>query len=147
MREIEFRGKDDESGKFVYGYYQLERDMRRKAPFLLKPSISWEEDGILFSSYIIPETLGQYTGLTDKNGTKIFEGDVIKGVAYSSEWVGTVVWINEIASFGVMYSHRTDPTTIENSSLFKALRIGMNNEYCAEVIGNIYDNPELLKEH
>lgn len=138
MRDIIFRAKTVDDSEWKHGDLIT---VKRENLCGIK------ENSVLGLKHLcISETVGEYTGLSDKNGTKIFEGDVIKGVAYSSEWVGTVVWINEIASFGVMYRNRTDPTTIENSSLFKALRIGMNNEYCAEVIGNIYDNPELLAE-
>ena len=138
MRDIIFRAKTVDGSEWKYGDLIT---VKRENLCGIK------ENSVLGIKHLCKSgTIGEYTGLSDKNGTKIFEGDVIKGVAYSSEWVGTVVWINEIASFGVMYSHRTDPTTIENSSLFKALKIGMNNEYCAEVIGNIYDNPELLAE-
>ncbi len=49
MREILFRGKDDESGKFVRGYYGLERDMRWEGNCCLKPSITWEENGVMMT--------------------------------------------------------------------------------------------------
>lgn len=94
--------------------------------------------------YIDPKTLGQFTGLTDKNGTKIFEGDIVKGTAYSGKFVGIIVWIDEIGGFGVRYRKRQEATAWENSSILKCASKGRTDEFTAEIIGNIYDNPELI---
>lgn len=125
MREILYRGKRVDTGEWVEGYY-------------IKATHHWHEHGIhedwiavdtiqnggwcnVRGKYaVIPETVGQYTGLTDKNGTKIFEGDIL-----SSEWG----YKGEVGLFSIGYAF------IE--CLF--------NEDC-EIIGNIHDNPELLKE-
>lgn len=88
------------------------------------------------------KTIGQYTGLTDKNGAKIFEGDIVKGTAYSATRIGVIVWIDEISSFGVRYDQNL--TAWVNSSILRCAAIGKTDEFAAEVIGNIYDNPELL---
>ena len=133
MRDILFRGKDDESGKFIYGYYGLERDMRKKIPFILKPSIAWEEDGILFSSFVIPETVGQFTGLADKNGTKIFEGDIVRR---------TCININ----FDYIVKYNIDLGEFELEFIKDGGSLAMFHGIDGEVIGNIYDNPELLKK-
>lgn len=91
---------------------------------------------------VIPETIGQYTGLTDKNGKKIFEGDIVDGIAYACEWKGVIVWIPQIASFGLNHGH---DTAWENCTILKRAARGMNDEFSAEIIGNIHDNPELLE--
>lgn len=96
---------------------------------------------------VYSDTVGQYTGITDKNGNKIFEGDIVKGVAYSNERIGVIVWIDEIASFGIRYRKRNDPTAWENSSILKQIQAGRKDQFAAEIIGNIYDNPELLEVH
>ena len=130
MREILFRGKRVkkycESEDWTYGV----------------PYIDNEGDCIMTddcSKFVVQsETVGQYTGLTDKNGTKIFEGDIVKIKDYSkgcalnyeqptSNWV--VRWNDKYAQF-----------TIDYMSLLPYKHF---NE--SEVIGNIHDNPELLK--
>lgn len=90
------------------------------------------------------KTIGQYTGLTDKNGVKIFEGDIVKGIAYSVTKIGVIVWIDEISSFGVRYVNAPNPTAWENSSILRCVSMGKTDEFAAEVIGNIYDSPALL---
>lgn len=113
MREILFRGKqkysEGEYGEWVYGNLCQniygEWVIQRIDDFPCK--------------VIAENTIGQYTGLTDKNGTKIFEGDIL-----SSEWG----YKGEVGLFSIGYAFM--------ECLF--------DEDC-EVIGNIYDNPELLK--
>lgn len=91
-----------------------------------------------------PETVGQFTGVTDKNETMIFEGDIVKGIAYSITKIGVIVWIDEISSFGVRYAQNL--TAWENSSILRCVSMGKTDEFAAEVIGNIHNNPELLGE-
>ena len=128
MREILFRGKAITSKKWIYGDLLQYADVAQ----------IWEdtEQG-KFNVLVIAETVGQYTGLTDKTGKKIFEGDVVE---YSEididgsdiKGKGVLRWNDNTASFEI------------SCGLF-----GVN--FCqallsqVEVIGNIYDNPELLK--
>lgn len=133
MREILFRGKRTDNGEWCEGYLSKSRDENKQ----LKLCIDHEEKGVMCSSIVIPETVGQYTGLTDRNGKKIFEGDIVKaqddiyGSVYCEGIVGTVLF-DETAFF------IETPNIVDTVYLF--------NE-CAvyEVIGNIHDNPELLK--
>ena len=127
MREILFRGKDPESGEWHYGYYIKRNDGDRGALIL--------EDYYLESYEIVKhETVGQYTGLTDKNGAKIFDGDILEGdledrLDPGAKWRSIVVW----GTFGWMCKGRQTLPMDE----FDILE--------GEVIGNIYDNPELVK--
>lgn len=144
-REILFRGKRKDNGRWVEGYYQQRYDAFENIQHL----IFWAKSYTVWEYVEVdPGSICQYTGLTDKHGRKIFEGDIVKGVAYSIDFIGYIVWIDTIAGFGVRYfnKHR-EPTAWENSSILKAIqRWKQPNEFQAEVIGNIFDNPELLNQ-
>ena len=149
MREILFRGKRTGNEKWICGHL-LEQNIPDCHSYIVM-SIIAELDNRHIEimdfdiNEVIPETVGQYTGLTDKNGVKIFEGDIVKGIAYSVERIGVIVWIDEIASFGVRYFKSVNSTTWENSSILRCASMGKTDEFAAEIIGNIHDNPEILK--
>lgn len=118
MREILFRGKHTLTGNWCEGFLVKTGDHFR---------ISTKNDMISFG--VVPETVGQYTGLTDKNGKKIFEGDIVTMPAYHVGRHKTVVYF-ERGKFAVDGSH----------CYFK--------DICPrnmEVVGNIHDNPDLLR--
>lgn len=127
MREILFRGKCFHTEEWVEGYLGIEVPDE-----LVIQQFSYDEyfkSNCIDQYSVKPETIGQYTGLTDKNGTKIFEGDICwfyGGDYYSRLWEQ-----NAIVAI-------TDMTDDEQTHYLN------NAEYC-EVIGNIHDNPELLK--
>ena len=130
MREILFRGKCFNTEEWVEGYLGIEVPDE-----LVIQQFSYDEyfkSNCIDQYSVKPETIGQYTGLTDKNGTKIFEGDICwfyGGDYYSGLWEQ---WEqNAIVAI-------TDMTDDEQTHYLN------NAEYC-EVIGNIHDNPELLK--
>lgn len=122
MREILFRGKRVDNGEWVYG------DL-----------IHVDDSG--FDNYIefevIPETVGQYTGLTDKNGKKIFEGDIL-AVETSN------ISVECDGYFKVGYDNGTAAFVCEAYNYC----ITFDNVYGkdVEVVGNVFDNPELIKE-
>lgn len=142
MRESLFRGKRKDNGEWIYGYYCVFNGMIH----CIYTGYAETDCGDIYPDYyeVDPETVGQYTGLTDKNGVKIFEGDIVKGTAYSATTIGVIVWIDEISSFGVRRVNAPNPTAWENSSILRCVSLGKTDEFAAEVIGNIYDNPELL---
>jgi uncharacterized phage protein (TIGR01671 family) len=128
MREILFRGKPVNKvygNGFIYGSLGVIRE----GLVAIYNCLEFTED---IRQLIIPETVGQYTGLNDKNGTKIFEGDIVK----YGDTINKVVFEqrNGTAYFGVVMD---DTETWHFCHLTSAA--GM------EVIGNIHDNPELLE--
>lgn len=130
MREILFRGKRVDNGEWTYG------DLLTPTDIMDVWEIS-ENTGMGNRYEIDPETVGQYTGLTDKNGKKIFEGDIVELTYYTlpeeRKVMAEVAYEEESAAF-VLYSFGT-----ENK--------GICGEICNtnKVIGNIYDNPEMLE--
>lgn len=130
MREIIFRGKRKDNGEWVYGNLITDGEdvfILVKEDLLKGLDVGGWIDGA--QSYeVIPETVGQYTGLTNKNGTKIFEGDILKGLYANGN--AEVEMINGSWA-GYAGKGWTD--------------IGYVVER-VEVIGNAHDNPELLQD-
>lgn len=130
MREILFRGKRVDNGEWVYGNLLIKSNDTLSDYLYQIVLISMHEEVSPFD-FVIPETVGQYTDLTDKNGKKIFEGDIINGYYSKGEKYienSVVEWSNLFIAWNVN----------EHVSLF-----GPGLCYY-EVIGNIHDNPELL---
>lgn len=120
MREILFRGKRVYNGEWAYGSLILWKD--GDAEICVSSTEEREEQ----SKFIVhPETVGQYTGLTDKNGEKVFDGDILEAITGNP--VGEPIVVNVVVNLDD-YELMWD---IEHS-------------YEIEVIGNIHDNPELL---
>lgn len=127
MREILFRGKRTDNGEWVEG--DLVQIPYRQWCGIVPQTAHTEVHTI------DPETLGQYTGMIDKNGRKIFDGDIVKmgllcfdGVRYDI----TKVWYGyHNGTRGFFYGNGRDVLVLSQRR--------------AEVIGNAYDNPELLK--
>lgn len=143
MREILFRGKRIDNGEWAYGNFvmdateQVQRENIPLEPILADGFIRRYElaQQKIVMHEIDRETIGQYTGLTDKNGKKIFEGDIVTGLFLFGLSVNSVVTFKD-GAFGLEW-YRGDIKT------FSAFTSICNVEY--EVIGNIHDNSELLK--
>lgn len=136
MREILFRGQRTDNDEWIKGYLHkidgVGKGYRAYAiqvqdidTYMCRPH----------SHEVQPNTVGQFTGLTDKNGTKIFEGDICRntqtGEIVSVKWHGTMA--------GFVWSKRKEKSYLfDFGELFRVY-----DKY--EVIGNIHDNPELLE--
>ena len=130
MREILFRGKSMLTDEWLYGGIVHHAD-----DYGMVDSTS--NMGYLDPELVIPETVGQYTGLTDKNGKKIFEGDIVKCISRFD--AKDMVVIFEAAEF-----HLVDCQRYKNYTECCGYRHFGTLE--TEVIGNIHDNPELVEE-
>lgn len=132
MREILFRGKRTLNGDWIEGLLWKKKYKDNRIFISYFPY----QDDYEEAYSVNPETVGQYTGLTDKNGTKIFEGDIVVVNIKGYNTICKVAWADNVAQFQLWQIN-----TIPNTST--ALNLG---NYDCEVIGNIHDNPELLKE-
>lgn len=132
-REILFRGKRDDTGEWIDGYYC--RAFRWAGDKNPTPAIQ-EADGYSFRE-IIPETVGQYTGLKDIHGVKIFEGDIIK--QYEKTRFG-----DPVSDFGLVKWDNKECMLFRTSTRIGKDRLVTSRDIY-EVVGNIYDNPDLLE--
>lgn len=122
MREIKFRGQQKDTKIWVYGsviqcagiWYIYNENESFRMP----------QDPDFENSFIeiIPETIGQFTGLYDKNGKEIYEGDILKGGIY--------------LSYEVKWDYEDNGWNVKNDDIRKHY----------EIIGNIHENPELLEQ-
>lgn len=149
-REIVFRGKLVDNGEWVKGY------------FFKWPCVSWKElscvivpvigleNGIAEQTIVDPATVGQWTGLIDKNGKKVFEGDILQ---FGERRL--VVWWNgeafqwqakSVLGYNLIYYTIYDDTDWTNIDLgWIYAEVPSTGKMATEIVGNIYDNPELLE--
>ena len=129
MREIEFRGKSTKDGTWVYGSYEsIIQVLTDRETALIHAKMDW---GLNHHVEVWDDTVGQDTGIKDKNGWKIYEGDIV--AEHNGDIIGTIVqhpsgewqiaWIRIFGGVSKLYDHR---------------------DLC-EVIGDIHNNPELLE--
>lgn len=151
MREILFRGKDI-AGKWHYGDFEYCTDN-----FVKIVNHSQNEYG----KKVEYETVGQYTGLTDKNGKKIFEGDIVRYADIDEyqyyleckespedydEKLFKNMWTVDYVVYGDKVGYPAFDLNSHNFECNGLSELSESYQYFYEVIGNIHDNPELLKE-
>ena len=144
MREIEFRGKTKD-GEWVYGYLDY-RDNQFFINEVFETPPTWQDpcgDTHYERHLIDHETIGQYTGLNDKNGNKIFEGDIVNFTIFDcfdcdTQYTGHVFYDVNYARFVIKFSNDCDDW----------FHIGtvVRQDDEIEIIGNIHDNQEMVKE-
>lgn len=140
MRDIKFRGQSINTvgggrpiKEWVYGCLIIDESREDKYRYRIQP----KEGDQFYAPPVIPETVGEYTGINDKNGTKIYEGDIVAGtehrgntVTYENGAHKTNEWDVEIK-----YAVEFNPPCLQ--------RVLHDRSFC-EVIGNIYQNPDVL---
>lgn len=138
MRDIIFHAKRKDNNEWVEGSYNLRPDGQFILCMLKESGINnstSDEHYYLWLKPIIPDTLGQYTGRVDKNNKKIFEGDVLRELIYPFRYA-EVAWLDYASAFGLLIPNNPNPGV---EGLYMA---GFDPQNW-EIVGNIYDNPEL----
>lgn len=150
MREILFKAKRKDNGKWVEGYYAtihagclngLREPIKEEKVVIIS---HMKNNGMIFDE-VDPETVCQYTGLDDKNGKKIFEGDILQ---YFDNEMQVVEWSDE---YGQMMLHTySEHERKKGRKVTKKITDGWNylDDYPLSdmpILGNIFDNPELLE--
>lgn len=147
MREIKFRGRGPDTGGWVYGEF-LQHSVPRLNYYTFKEN-GWHDVPTIYSHtkgqggkyhVVFAETVGEYTGLKDKNGREIYKGDIVKDHSdpMGNADVGIVVYVADRAMFAIRYYGGTEECITYGIYDCKQKEL--------EVIGNIHDNPELLKQ-
>ena len=148
MRENLYRGKRKDTGEWLYGFYAFVANNKG-----LKHGIyTGAENGCVIPFEVIPETVGQYAVLIDKNGKKTFEGDICR-VVYLDKWCDSNgkhyevenAMIEEVVFEKGAFCFKT---TIEGIPFYRPIGFDIYEKLKIkdfEVIGNIHDNPELLE--
>jgi hypothetical protein len=138
MREYLFRGKDKETGEWRYGYLrEIWSSSTSGHRFVICPSTNFESNGWvdLDEAEVVLDTVGQYTGLKDKAGVRIFEGDVVehkmKVGGEEGIYKAKVFWSELCAAFLITGHPMCQARFMYKTRYYK-------------IIGNIHDTPELL---
>ena len=141
MREILFRGRRTDNGEWVYGFLWVNRTVTRETVYIT------DVMGEMFQVH--PETVGQYTGLKDTNGQRIFEGDIISYLYLHDDWIEPEVGVVEYMSddgypaFQMEHSPVFDDEHYVVECNILAL-LDQSGDYSYFVAGNIHDNPEAM---
>lgn len=150
-REILFRGFNEKNNKWLHGYFFVNRGKH----FVVEDEIQTDPLANWTDFVVNPDTIGQYTGLKDKNGNKIFEGDILKFIAPDGTIRYFVVeWAVEDRILRPLSDFVPDGNPVCISGwcfnwngyhLYPTVIDGVPDNEVMEIVGNIHDNPELMK--
>ena len=148
MREILFRGKRTDNGEWAKGYY-IHRPTavcigESNPSYIWVPPVDPDDNTKIFE--VFSETVGQFTRLTDRNNNMIFEGDIVRLTDEHNEieWTAVVVFGNPNGEYNWGWQLKAIGEFDGNKDILLWVDMEDSGAYC-EVIGNIYDNPELLE--
>lgn len=139
MREILFRGKRVDNGKWIEGFYVR----IGKSHFIFTGKLKFVGLNIDFECYeVTPETVGQYTGLTDKNGNKIFEDDI---VLFEDESPHNYEYHDDAEMRCGVMEYDDGQFYLSNRIVVTMDILIYDGELDGEVIGNVFDNADLFE--
>lgn len=137
MREIKFRAARLDTVEWIYG------DLHLHSPFPHIHSTRGDK------AKIDTNTIGQFTGLRDKNGKEVYEGDILRGDEYPfnsdgvDNYFAEIVWADNVCGF-YRITRKKPNSTVRGISHGNFSELDDEDIKSFEVIGNIHDNPELL---
>ena len=144
-REIKFRGKRTDNDQWIYGGFHYHKevmlgvssqeqfDKNNKSLIVMDGMSDWNLSVPINCYEVFRESVGQYTGLKDRNEKEIYEGDIVKR---SAGKFGDVISLVEYNSITAMFTTKLNDSNYNDTCL---------SDYDYEVIGNIYENPDLVK--
>lgn len=134
MRDITFRGKRADNGEWVYGSLLIVNINGQTAYMIYGSDFRFAGERVISGSHalVVPETVGQCVGMTDRNCRKIFEGDIIENHDFNAEDGG----------YGVV-EYNDGAFEINGNDISSTFHENYWGKEC-EVIGNVHDDPELL---
>lgn len=145
MKEILFRGKRVDNGEWAFGNFIEDKwgdDNGNTVYAILQDRVAPDIAKLWTPVRVIPETVEQYTGLKDKNGKKIFEGDIVREWSHWHKNLSATV--SDIGCYLVVCDYLGSLSLKKNTSC-GGVSTPLIRTSIVEVIGNIHDNPELLE--
>lgn len=142
MRTIKFRGRKH-TGEWLYGDLVHSTDGR----IFIYPL---DCEGLFLQNEVDIKTVGQFTGILDKNGKEIYEGDILRGDKYPfncdgvDNYFAEIVWTDNVCGF-YRITIKKPNSTVRGASHGNWEQLDEDDIKSFEIIGNIHDNPELLK--
>lgn len=153
IKDIKFRGRRVDNGEWVYGYPTRNRPSPKDAepPYELLAAIDHEENGVMLTSLVDPETIQMYSGFNDKNNKEIYEMDIIQLVDEDGNIIKVVcefgtakrdIYGNLVEIHGFYFRRLYD-----DKKTFPIIKnyAGKHDTELFEIIGNLKDAPETLK--
>ena len=136
LRTLKFRGYNKKRGIWLYGNYILNRGAHFIAPQEFADGKTWED------YEVEEESIGQFTGLTDKNGKEIYEGDIVQW-GDSEHKIKQVVEFRN-GAFGYVYDTIGSFVPYAANTNFDFAALGTDKRF--EIVNNIHDNPDLIEK-